>query len=293
MPSVSENRAFWDSDHGWMHAGDIWSSMWGSPEAQWHGTILPRIYHFLPAQTILEIATGMGRWTQFLLDSCDRFIGVDLAARCVEACRTRFVSCEHASFFQNDGRTLGMVEDRSVDFAFTFDSLVHADEATLSSYVKELARTLTPDGVAFIHHSNLGSYGPLGRFLAGLRSRLPQAHGRPSDHHTPSGVRVDAHARTRNYLWRSALSLSPNWRDPGPSAAKFAAVCEQAGLHCIGQELVPWDSGHYLIDCFSTVARMGSKWDRPLRVVRNPKFVSEGRSVRNYRPAYEPPGSSS
>ena len=60
MPSVSENRAFWDSDHGWLHAAEIWSSMWGSPEAQWHGTILPRIYHFLPAPTILEIATGMG-----------------------------------------------------------------------------------------------------------------------------------------------------------------------------------------------------------------------------------------
>ena len=51
-----------------------------------------------------------------------------------------------------------MVADRSVDFAFSFDSLVHADAEVLDAYAAELARTLAPDGVAFIHHSNLGAY---------------------------------------------------------------------------------------------------------------------------------------
>ena len=286
MPSVSKNRDFWDSELGWPHAGEVWSSRWGSPRAQWHGTILPRIHPFLPAPTILEIATGMGRWTEFLLASCDCLIGVDLAARCVEACRSRFSSDQKAAFYQNDGRSLDVVEDRSIDFAFSFDSLVHVDVATLSSYVKELGRTLKPDGVAFIHHSNLGSYGPVKQFLAAAHSRMPQVRGIDLPHRRVAKPTIDT-GRMGNYNWRSSLSNSANWRDPGPSAETFAALCQREGVHCISQELVPWNSGHYLIDCFSIITRAGSRWDGSLRVVRNPNFMDEGRSIGNYSAAYE------
>lgn len=265
MPTVSENRRHWDSDLEWGNRGDGWSTLWGSPASQWHGTILPRIQQFLPAPTILEIATGMGRWSEFLLTSCDRFIGVDLVARCVAACTSRFASDDGAAFCQNDGRSLDMVEDRSVDFAFSFDSLVHVDDATLGSYMKELSRTLKPDGVAFIHHSNLGSYGRPQQLLAALRSRV-------------SHLSVDV---------RSALGRSPGWRDPGASAATLVASCENAGIHCISQELVPWYTGHYLIDCFSTLTPAGSKWDRSLRVMKNPFFMDEARSIGKYSYAYE------
>ena len=287
MPSVSENRDFWDSELGWPHAGDVWSSRWGSPRAQWYGTILPRIHEFLPAPAILEIATGMGRWTEFLLSSCDHLIGVDLAARCVEACRARFSSEENADFYQNDGRSLDMVEDRSIDFAFSFDSLVHVDLATLGSYAKELGRTLKPNGVAFIHHSNLGSYGPLKQFLAAARSRhLPQIRRTDPPDRQVAQPATDTD-RTGNYNWRSSLSHSANWRDPGSSAEAFVASCQREGMHCISQELIPWDAGHYLIDCFSIITRAGSKWDGSLRVVRNPNFMDEARSIGNYSAAYE------
>lgn len=51
-----------------------------------------------------------------------------------------------------------MVADGSVDFAFSFDSLVHVEEDAMAGYTRELARVLAPDGVAFIHHSNEGAY---------------------------------------------------------------------------------------------------------------------------------------
>ena len=58
----------------------------------------------------------------------------------------------------NDGHSLPMVGDTSIDFAFSFDSLVLVEADTLARYLSELARVLKPDGVAFLHHSNFGAY---------------------------------------------------------------------------------------------------------------------------------------
>jgi SAM-dependent methyltransferase len=96
-----------------------------------------------------------GRISEYLLPQCQQYVGVDLAAACVEACKTRFADVAHARFATTDGLTLTGVDDASVDFAFTWDSLVHADAEVLRSYLSELARVLRPGGAAFVHHSNL------------------------------------------------------------------------------------------------------------------------------------------
>ena len=64
----------------------------------------------------------------------------------------------HISYHVNDGKSLAMVPDESVNFAFSFDSLVHADLDVLRAYLVELRNKLSPDGVAFLHHSNIGAY---------------------------------------------------------------------------------------------------------------------------------------
>src|SRR5215212_583193 len=90
MPDVEANQRQWDGDYAWPQGGDEWSAGWGGPDAQWHFTLRPRLRRFLPASTILEIAPGYGRWTTYLLESCERYVGVDLSAQSVEACRRRF-----------------------------------------------------------------------------------------------------------------------------------------------------------------------------------------------------------
>jgi ubiquinone/menaquinone biosynthesis C-methylase UbiE len=126
MPSLDENKALWDKSYDWSRAGEEWSREWGSSYMQWHGTLLPRMRAFLPAASVLEIAPGHGRWTRFLKDFCSRLSIVDLSATCIEACRRRFAGASNISYFVNDGRSLDMVPDGSVDFIFSFDSLVHA-----------------------------------------------------------------------------------------------------------------------------------------------------------------------
>lgn len=154
MPDLDWNRITWNDDKNWSDAGEKWSECWGGSEAQWIASIAPRIHRFLPARNVLEIAPGFGRWTRFLLRACDSYVGVDISKACVESCQQRFRDVPHARFVENDGQSLAVVPDGSLDFAFSFDSLVHVDLDVLRGYFEQLAVKLSPTGVAFIHHSN-------------------------------------------------------------------------------------------------------------------------------------------
>jgi SAM-dependent methyltransferase len=160
MGSIAANREYW-SAYDWSSAGgDEWSHPWGSVAHQWAISFYSRIAAFVPQHTILEIAPGFGRWTNFLLGYCQRFYGVDLAPPAVKACQKRFEQFKNAKFIENDGKSLIGVPDHSVDFAFSADSLVHADRDAMAGYLSELRRALRPGAVAFLHHSNLGALPP-------------------------------------------------------------------------------------------------------------------------------------
>jgi hypothetical protein len=255
MPKVEWNKETWDGSYDWQRQGDEWSEAWGGPAMQWYGTLLPRIRQFVPAETILEIAPGYGRWTQFLKGLCRTLIGVDLSLTCVEACRARFTHDPHLRFELTDGKSLDMVEDGSIDFAFSFDSLVHADDDVLDAYAAQLSRTLSLDGVAFIHHSNFGEYPHLD-----VVDRLPDAPRR-----ILAGLKL----------------IEPNlhFRSPTMTAAKMERFAREHDLQCISQELVPWGSRHAFSDCLSTMVRRTSSRARPNRVLRNKSFMEEARQL--------------
>jgi SAM-dependent methyltransferase len=256
MPEVDENLANWSAGWDWSHQGDEWSAWWGGTPALWYGALLPRIHGFVPTGTILEIAPGYGRWTQYLKDLAGQLVIVDLTERCIEACKQRFAASSNIEYHVNDGRSLDMVEDGSVDFAFSFDSLVHVESDVLGAYIEQLGRKLKPDGVGFIHHSNIGAYGALTR----LARRMP-------------GPTVGPLVR------RGALINIVAWRAESVTADSVAAQCERAGLSCVGQEKINWEHGRYLIDTLSVFTPRGSRWDRGREVVANPFFVSEAKRM--------------
>ena len=158
MPDIDWNLAAWSSGRDWGGEGEAWSSPWGGSEAQWFGLLYPRLHRRLPARSILEIAPGYGRWTRFLLPGCTEFLGVDLSATAIEACRESFASAGHARFIRNDGLTLP--PGGPFDLVFSFDSLVHAEIEVFQAYVPQILAKLAPGGVAFLHHSNLAALDP-------------------------------------------------------------------------------------------------------------------------------------
>jgi SAM-dependent methyltransferase len=166
MNTIADNLRVWDREYAWPEGGDEWSRDWGNAECQWFGFLLPRLHKFLPTGAALEIAPGFGRWTQFLQPQCERLLLVDLAPKCIEHCRSRFANCSNLEYFVNDGSSLDMIQDESLDFVFSYDSLVHADNSVLASYVRQIGHKLKPGGWAFIHHSNARKYFLLLRILS-------------------------------------------------------------------------------------------------------------------------------
>jgi 2-polyprenyl-3-methyl-5-hydroxy-6-metoxy-1,4-benzoquinol methylase len=252
MPEVHENLENWERAWDWSAHGEEWSRSWGGTPALWFAAILPRIHAWVPAASILEIAPGHGRWTQYLKDLTEHLVIVDLTESCIEHCRQRFADATNIEFHVNDGRSLDMVDEHSIDFVFSFDSLVHAEDEVLASYLDQLSDKLTANGVAFLHHSNIGNYPALTK----LARRAP--------------------ARQFKRLVRlgAVIDLSA-WRAESVTADRVAELSDQSGLRCISQELITWEFGPYLIDAISVITPRGSRWERPRTVVANRGFRRE------------------
>jgi ubiquinone/menaquinone biosynthesis C-methylase UbiE len=251
MPITEWNLDVWNREYDWKQQGEEWSETWGGSESQWFRVIYPRIHAYVPVGSILEIAPGFGRWTNYLRHHCSQLTIVDLAPQCIEACKQRFSEDSHIKYHVNDGTSLEMVPDKSIDFVYSFDSLVHVESDVIESYLAQLANKLKPNGVGFIHHSNIGEY------AARDFSPNKRLHRKVRTFLTQMGYYDNSHAR--------AFSMT---------AGLFESLCQKAGLQCISQEVVNW-GGKRLIDCLSVFTLSDSDLSRPNRVVRNPDFMTE------------------
>ena len=260
MATIEENLSVWNDTYLWPSAGDEWSADFGGTEALWYFILYPRIHRFIPAPTILEIAPGFGRWTQFLKSHCQSLIAVDISQRCIDFCKARFASETHITFHVNDGMSLPAIPDDSIDFVFSFDSLVHAERDVIEAYLLQIGRKLTRDGVGFIHSSNIGAYPRRLRYFRYYK-KLPDAFRRK--------------IVTKENL--SAL-LSINFkaaRAQSMTAAIFCEYCREAGLKCVSQEVISWGSGKCMIDSLSIFARENSRWDSEPARMENTDFAED------------------
>lgn len=257
MGSISDNLKIWDDQYNWGNLGDEWSEPWGSVKAQWFFTLFPRIQSFVPAKTILEIGPGFGRWTQFLSGLCENLILVDVTPKCIEACKQRFQSQKHISYHVNDGKSLDMIPDESVDFVFSFDSLVHAESNVFQDYLVQLKRKLTPGGAAWIHHSNLAEYQTYFSFLKKIPPKIKSR-------------------LAKNLGW---IEYDHHWRAPSMSAKIFRHFAEEAGFSYVGQELINWWDTRRLIDCISIVKKQPLTQEKSF-TFRNGNFAAEAKYVK-------------
>jgi SAM-dependent methyltransferase len=154
MPDLQWNIETWGEQHDWSNEGEEWSEIWGGAEPQWFSAIYPRIHRFLPADAVLEIATGYGRWTKYLIPQSARYLGIDLSLNGINHCKEIFSRFKHASFVKNDGLSLAAARDGEFDFVFSFESLVHVEADVMTDYIAQTLQKLRRSGVAFFHHSN-------------------------------------------------------------------------------------------------------------------------------------------
>ena len=240
MSAISDNEDSYEKYNG-PTVCEEWSAPWGGTRSMWLTSIFPRIGRFLPAYRTVEIGCGYGRISKVLHAFTARdLVLFDINDDCVEKCAFAFEGSSKARCLKTDGRSLPGVADNSVDLVFSFYSLVDTDAKTIQAYLQECGRVLHDDGVAFLHHSNVGMY------------------------YQDKNAQVD----------KRIYSLAAE-RDILIDAAKVQAMAGENNLICIRQECINWDIKGVLSDCFSTLVRPDSKWAQDPELIHNPDFHNE------------------
>jgi 2-polyprenyl-3-methyl-5-hydroxy-6-metoxy-1,4-benzoquinol methylase len=102
---------------------------------------------FDPSSAVLDFGCGWGRlYRTFLRDfSPDRFLGIDIDARCIELCRAqfplgRFQACEPMP-------PLALTKEGSFDIIYAYSVLSHLSEAAHLAWIAEFGRLLRVGGM--------------------------------------------------------------------------------------------------------------------------------------------------
>ena len=130
--------------------------------ALWESVIWP-IIKDEDFTSVLELACGHGRNTEFLRRYALSIDLVDVNFHCIEACRKRFCDAKNGCRFRyhlTNGNGFPEIADEAISFGYSWDSMVHFDKLIVQDYVKEFARVLRLGGTALLHHSNYGAVAP-------------------------------------------------------------------------------------------------------------------------------------
>jgi SAM-dependent methyltransferase len=158
MPSLEWNRKWgrmmshFSPEPGEEHFGD----RWGHPESFRPLLEVRRRFidpYFVPGNTVLEIGSGGGRWTQYF-QRAGHLIVVEFNPESFGYLRHRFPDLSFTAY-QTSGYEMEDVATASVDLVFTFDVFVHLEPEGISAYLIEIERVLKPGGVAVIHYGDI------------------------------------------------------------------------------------------------------------------------------------------
>lgn len=136
--------------------------------ATWSFRELVRRGRCRTSSNIIDIGSGCGRLALPFAElvKTGTYYGTDVFSDGIAWCQQnisnthpnfKFVpqSVEHNYYFGGEAKpsstlTLGFVPDRSIDFVFSISVFTHLVEADAQTYLREIARCLKPDAIAYI-----------------------------------------------------------------------------------------------------------------------------------------------
>jgi ubiquinone/menaquinone biosynthesis C-methylase UbiE len=104
---------------------------------------------------VLELGCGVGRIGRELADSCAHWCGVDISENMISVAAERLRDKSNVSFHQLTRSSLEMIEDDSIDKAYSIAVFCHMDKEDLYLYMQELNRVVKPAGMIFVETWNL------------------------------------------------------------------------------------------------------------------------------------------
>lgn len=103
-----------------------------------------------PSWTILDLGCGVGRILAELKGRYpfDRLIGVDLSEEMLRFTQKNIGENKRILLYANNGRSLQMIPDASIDFAYSVDVFIHiCDVGVVLDYFREVCRVLKRNGL--------------------------------------------------------------------------------------------------------------------------------------------------
>lgn len=149
MPTPQWNIQTWTANlASWTAQGEAghYGDHWGDPEADpalgqvrddWVTPVVGQ------GRTVLEIGSGGGRWTQYLLGAA-RLWCVDINPEMFDYLRQRFGERPNLSYVRTTGTDIAGVPAGSVDLAFSFGTFVHLDPELVDGYLATLRGLMRP-----------------------------------------------------------------------------------------------------------------------------------------------------
>lgn len=107
--------------------------------------LIPYIKH----SVVLEIGSGGGKWVQYM-KLAKKIICVDLSDETLNYIKGK-LGWKKLVFYKTVGDELYGIQEASVDFVFSIDSLVRIPKRGLSKYFNEIHRILVPNGKICLH----------------------------------------------------------------------------------------------------------------------------------------------
>ncbi len=108
-----------------------------------------------PTDTVLELGCGVGRIGRELAPGCGEWIGTDISDRMIDHATERLADRDNVSFHRLSRTSLEMIDDETVDKAYSIAVFCHMDKEDLYLYLQELNRILRPGGLIFVETWNL------------------------------------------------------------------------------------------------------------------------------------------
>lgn len=174
-PTVDWNRIRWarDVSDRAKREEPFYGLRWGDPEASrlryWFlrltqkrpppGYLRAALDKYLrpyvkPDSTVVEIGSGGGRWTKYLLEA-RKIFAVDVSSEFFPILEERFPDAKDKFvFYQTSGTELDAIDSETIDFVCSFGVFVHIDPEDIDAYLGEIKRVLKPGAFATIHYAD-------------------------------------------------------------------------------------------------------------------------------------------
>ena len=106
---------------------------------------------------VLDLGCGYGRFVEFYVPIASFVYAVDVIDYIIDICKTKYAGIKNVAFIKNNGYSLEMIDDSSIDLISCYNVFQHIPRKATQSYLKEFSRIIKPNGIIIIQFSGAQS----------------------------------------------------------------------------------------------------------------------------------------